>query len=245
MGNPYWPLFDVRVRTPRLEIRLPTDEDLYRLVALVDDGVHDPATMPFASPWTDAPAPRRARESLQWWWGRRAQWRPDDWSFTGAVFVDGEPVGVQDLSAKQFATLRTVGTGSWIGRRHQGRGLGKEMRAAVLHLAFDGLGAEAAHSGAFDDNAASLAVSRSLGYSANGEQLELRRGRPARMVNLRLDRAAWLAGRRDDIVVTGLGGCQHLFGAGAEEAVDPEAVDPEDVGPVRVDPEGVEPEGRD
>ena len=40
--------------------------------------------------------------------------------------------------------MRTVGTGSWLGRPYQGRGIGKEMRGAVLALAFDGLGAEVA-----------------------------------------------------------------------------------------------------
>ena len=32
MGHP-WPLFDLRLRTPRLELRLPTDDDLLALAA--------------------------------------------------------------------------------------------------------------------------------------------------------------------------------------------------------------------
>jgi RimJ/RimL family protein N-acetyltransferase len=215
MSHPYWPLFDLRVRTPRLEIRLPTDDDLVRLVALADEGIHDPATMPFSVPWTETPPPRRQREMLQWFWGLRASWRPDDWSFSGAVLVDGDPVGVQDLSAAGFEVLRAVRTGSWIGRRHQGQGIGTEMRAAVLHLAFSGLGAREARSGAFFDNPASLAVSRSLGYGDNGEHLEVRRGVPARMIDLRLTRDAWSARRRDDIEIEGLDGCLELFGLGA------------------------------
>lgn len=211
--DPYWPLFDLRVVTPRLKIRLPTDEDLYRLLALADEGVHDPAVMPFTVPWTDEPPPQRHRSSLQWWWGRRAAWRPDDWTFTGAVFVDGVPVGVQDLSAASFAALRVVSTGSWLGRAHQGRGLGTEMRAAVLHLAFAGLGAREARSGAFPDNLASLAVSRRLGYVEAGDEPVLRRGRPDRVATLRLDRATWSARRRQDVVVEGLEGCRSMFGA--------------------------------
>ena len=34
-GHP-WPLFDLRLRTPRLELRLPTDDDLLELVGIVD-----------------------------------------------------------------------------------------------------------------------------------------------------------------------------------------------------------------
>ena len=73
------------------------------------------------------------------------------------------------MQGHNFASLRSVETGSWLGRAFQGQGLGKEMRQAILHLAFEGLGAEEAHSGAFHDNAPSLATSRSVGYAENGE----------------------------------------------------------------------------
>src|ERR1700683_2225979 len=125
MGNPSWPLFDLRVRTPRLEIPPPPDDDQIRLIEVIDRGIHDPATTPFLNPFTDTPPPQRGRDSMQWWWSRRANWRPDDWCFNGAVVVDGVPVGVQDLMAANFSTLRTVKTGSWLGRQYQGQGLGK------------------------------------------------------------------------------------------------------------------------
>jgi RimJ/RimL family protein N-acetyltransferase len=212
MPDAQWPLFDLRVRTPRLEIRLPTDEDLYRLNELADLGVHEPSVMPFSIPWTDTPPPRRHRESLKFWWSARADWSPEHWRFTGAAFVDGAPVGVQGLMADDFARLRTVETGSWLGRRHQGQGLGKEMRAAILHLAFEGLGAMEAMSGAFHDNRASLATSKSLGYTENGSRLMLRRDRPDRIVDLKLDRMAWARRRRDDIEIEGLDACLDMFG---------------------------------
>jgi len=214
MPNIYWPLFDLKIRTPRLEIRLPTDGELYRLNELADLGVHDPTTMPFEIPWTDAPTPQRHRESLQWWWSARANWKPENWSFTGAVFVDDAPVGVQNLMATNFATLRTVETGSWLGMKHQGLGLGKEMRSAILHLAFEGLGALEALSGGFHDNQASLATAHSLGYVENGDRLVLRRGKPDRMIDLKLDRSTWTSRRREDIEIEGLDACLELFGAG-------------------------------
>jgi RimJ/RimL family protein N-acetyltransferase len=88
------------------------------------------------------------------------------------------------------------------------------MRAAALHLAFEGLGATVAYSGAWEDNLASLAVSRSLGYVENGSRMLVRRGKPTRHVDLRLDRAAWEERRRDDITIEGLDGALELFGAG-------------------------------
>ncbi len=173
--------------------------------------------MPFTIPWTDTPPPRRHRESLQYWWNARANWSPESWDFTGAVFIGGSPVGVQGLVAKNFARLRTVETGSWLDRQYQGQGLGKEMRAAILHLAFDGLGAIEAMSGAFHDNEASLATSRSLGYIENGDRLMLRRERPDRMIDLKLDRASWASRRRDDIEIEGLEACLEMFGAVAPD----------------------------
>src|SRR5277367_2832909 len=109
MAHPYWPLFDLRVITPRLQLRLPTDDDLLDLIAIINDqGIHDPATMPFTHPWTDEPSPNRERSSLQWWWRSRAEWKPERWAYCGAVFVDGQVVGVQDVMATDFAVLRTV-----------------------------------------------------------------------------------------------------------------------------------------
>ena len=77
--------------------------------------------------------------------------------------LDGEPIGTQGVGAEKFAIFRTVDTGSWLGRAFQGLGYGKEMRAAVLSFAFDGLGAQVADTEAFLDNAPSNGVSRSLG----------------------------------------------------------------------------------
>lgn len=213
MPHPYWPLFDLVVRTPRLVVRLPTDEDMVELARLAGRGVHAPDAMPFAIPWTDAPSPQLERASLQWWWRQRAEWSPERWTFTGAVLVDGHPVGVQDLAGEHFGILRTVGTGSWLGREHQGQGLGTEMRAAVLHLAFAGLGAVEAHSGAWEDNDASASVSRKLGYVDNGSDIRVRRDTSARHHAFRLDRATWEAHRRDDISMEGLDPCRELFGA--------------------------------
>jgi RimJ/RimL family protein N-acetyltransferase len=212
MANPYWPLFDLRITTPRLEIRLPTDEELYRLLDVVDAGVHDPGMMPFTVAWTDVPAPRRYRESLQWWWSQRALWKVEDWSFCGAVFVEGEPVGVQDVAARDFRTLRAVTTGSWLGRQHQGQGIGKEMREAVLHFAFEGLGALEAHTSAFPDNQPSIGVTRSLGYADNGHETVARRGGRARQLRFYLDRGTWSSRRRADISVLGLERCREMFG---------------------------------
>jgi RimJ/RimL family protein N-acetyltransferase len=215
--HPHWPLFDLVVRSPRLEIRLAREHEFVELTELVDAGIHDPATMPFSHPWTDEPLPERHRNSYQWWWRQRAEWGPDAWAFDGAVLHEGHIIGVQSLMAKQFAALRAVSTGSWLGRVHHGQGYGREMRAAILHLAFEGLGADVAYSGAFFDNAASLNTSRSLGYRENGREVHLRRGEPTEIVNLRLDRSDWQARERPPCTIDGLSSCLEMFGISAEK----------------------------
>jgi RimJ/RimL family protein N-acetyltransferase len=207
----YWPLFDLVVRTPRLELRLLREEEFADLVAVVDAGIHEPGAMPFDIPWTDVEPQQRARESAQWMWRHRANWSPDNWTLTCGVFMDGKPIGVQDVRAEHFRAVRSVETGSWLGRASQGQGLGREMREAILHLAFAGLGAGEALSGAFEDNAASLATSRAVGYAENGEARGRRRDGSGRTIRFRLGRDDWERRRRSDIELVGLEGCLDMF----------------------------------
>jgi RimJ/RimL family protein N-acetyltransferase len=114
--------------------------------------------------------------------------------------------------ATRFALLRTVKTGSWVGLGQQGRGIGKEMRAAVLHFAFAGLGALRAETAAFEDNAASLTVTRSLGYRPNGDDVRPQRDCPGRQLRFTLSDEEWELRRRHDIEIDGLEACAPLLG---------------------------------
>lgn len=207
-----WPLFGLRLRTPRLTLHLPSLDELDRLARLAAEGVHDPAVMPFSVAWTDTEPAERARQTLQYHWHMWAAWKPVDWVLNLVVVADGTVVGTQGMGAKDFAVVREVSTGSWLGSRHQGRGLGTEMRAAVLHLAFAELGAEYATSGAFTDNAASLAVSRKLGYQPDGLARQQIRNAAATQQRLRVSRAGWEEHRRIPVEVEGLQACRPLFG---------------------------------
>ncbi len=209
-----WPFFDLLVRTPILELRIPDDGLLDRLAVVIKAGIHDPEWMPFDDPpWTDEPSPDRERTWIARQWAARAAINPDAWRLRFAV-VDqaGTPLGMQDLFSSNFIALRTVGTYSWLGQAHQGRGIGKEMRSAVLHLAFETFGAERAESSAFDDNIASAGVSSALGYKPNGHEWALRRGRPDRMTRYLLQREDWQQGRRDDITIFGVAMCRPHLG---------------------------------
>jgi RimJ/RimL family protein N-acetyltransferase len=212
MNAELWPLAGLRVRTPRLELQVPCDSDLCDLAGLAALGVHDPKVQPFGFPWTDVPPAERARSVLQFHWRQRGAWKPEKWSLDLVVVQNGTVVGTQGIGAHDFAVLREVSTGSWLGLAYQGQGIGTEMRAAVLHLAFEGLRARYALSGAFTDNAASLGVSRKLGYTDDGIELHVRRGRPAQVRRLRIDRAAWQAAHSIPVTIEGLEACLPMFG---------------------------------
>jgi hypothetical protein len=93
---------------------------------------------------------------VQQHWPRRGNWSADDRDLDLAVFEDGQIVGLQTLAARDYAIVGKASTFSWLGLRHRAGGIGTEMRAAVLHLAFAGIDAAEATSGAFDDNTSSL-----------------------------------------------------------------------------------------
>ncbi|GHD09601.1 GNAT family N-acetyltransferase [Zhihengliuella salsuginis] len=173
MVRPLWPLFDLELTTPRLQMRVIRDEDLDAMVDAVQSGIHPPERSPFSVPWTSAPVVDLPANTAVHVWRTRAETTPDAWTLPLGVWSDGTFVGVQDITARGFRALRSVGTGSWLRTSAQGRGLGKEMRAAGLFYAFDVLGATLAGSEAASWNEASLGVSRTLGYEENGVRREL------------------------------------------------------------------------
>jgi RimJ/RimL family protein N-acetyltransferase len=213
MGHPLWPLYDLRLRTGNLELRLPTELELAELIAVARAGIHPPDEMPFAIPWTDLPSPAFERSAYQFHLGTRANWRPDRWALVLGVWANGRLVGSQDLSAEGFPTRKTVHTGSWLGAEFQGQGIGKVMRQAVLALAFDHLGALAAESEAFVTNPASAAVSRAVGYEPNGRRIVAPRGEPIEAEGFRMTLEGWRARERPAVEVEGVEACLELFGA--------------------------------
>jgi RimJ/RimL family protein N-acetyltransferase len=200
-------LFALRLRTPRLELRLPAAEELEQLRQLALAGIHPPGFMPFTVPWTDDP---ELSQFLDYHATRRREWSVESWHLELGVWLEGEPAGVQAITATGFPQTRAVTTGSWLGQRFQGRGVGTEMRTAVLELAFRGLGAEVARSGAIDGNEASLRVSEKLGYRIVGRSTAAPRGEPVGHADLELRRDEWRP--PFPVRIEGLEACLPLFG---------------------------------
>lgn len=207
----HWPLVGLSLRTTDLELRWPSGEELAGLADIAADGVHDPSFMPFFVPWTDTSPAERASSVILHYWRQAGSWTPEAWALSFVVFKDGRPLGVQNLAAENFAVTKEVHTGSWLGQRFHGQGIGTQMRAAVLEFAFRGLGAETARSGAYEDNHASLGVSRKLGYRDDGVNRVVVQGKLRIERRLRMDRRDWNS--PFEVPIKGLQGCLSLFGA--------------------------------
>lgn len=219
MPESFWPLFDLRITTPRLELRPPREADIPALITAAQSGIHEPDYMPFGVAWTDAPSPEFERNFYQWYWRSGAGLSPDSWTIPLMVLAGGEPLGIQDVRGDQFLQLRVAGTASWLRRDAQGQGYGKEMRAAVLALAFDGLDAEIAVSGSNVDNHSSIAVSRAMGYSEDGFSRHAPRGEALEVIRWRLRRETYEKlradghyGRWEPVAFEGLAAVRRLIG---------------------------------
>jgi RimJ/RimL family protein N-acetyltransferase len=209
------PTFGLRVRWNDLELRLPDDAELLTLASLAAEGVHNPEVVPFSWPWTRGTDEEVKRNVLAHQWKNRGRTAAHDWVLSLAVFRDGEIVGEQQISAKNFQVTRSALTGSWLGLRHHGQGLGTRMRLMALHLAFEGLDAAEMVSEAYDDNPASNAVSRRLGYAANGSRITAREGHSVIENRYRMTREQWATRSeelRPKIALEGVSSVRQLFG---------------------------------
>ncbi|HET8987947.1 MAG TPA: GNAT family N-acetyltransferase [Humibacillus sp.] len=196
-----WPLHGLRLRTADLDLRPTTEADLPALCSILPPDLEaDPSSTRYAG--LDDRANHRAILA-QGYWRAMGTWSPHDWVLPFAVRHHGELVGMQALEGPDWTAERTVDSWSWLASDARGRGWGKQMRAAVLALAFGPLGARAAISSAVVDNASSLGVSRALGYRETHVSVLEHSGQALRHV--RLERADWQASTiADGIVVEGV-----------------------------------------
>lgn len=211
------PMLGLRITAGPLELRGITDDDLVLLCELVQEGIHPPEAMPFGFPWTDAPSDQIAGDTAQYHWQTRATFSPEAWCLNLGAWHNGTLVGSQGLEARDYLVTRSAETGSWLGRKFQGRGIGTAMRQAVCAFAFDHLDAAEVRSGAFMDNPASLAVSRKVGYRENGvDRLQRRPGELALHQRLVLTPDALRRGEHP-LEVEGLGAFRRSIGLDATD----------------------------
>jgi RimJ/RimL family protein N-acetyltransferase len=205
------PLYELRLRTPRLELRLGTGDELVAVHELARLGIHPPDEMPFENPWTDNSDDEDfVEQCVAFHESALRDWRPDRWSFNPLVFLAERPIGSQSMRAEDFPARHEVDTGSWLGQAFQRQGIGTEMRTAMLELAFRVLDAEAALSGSVIGNESSKRVSEKLGYSVVGKSTIAPRGEPVEKYDFRLERSDWQPPFA--VEIEGVEDCLALFG---------------------------------
>lgn len=207
-----WPLFRLTLRTARLELRLPTEREIGELARVAARGVHPPEERPFLFPWAEHGPEARARSVLQSHWAELGSWSAAAWRLGLGVFASGEPLGIVTLRARDFPVVREVTTSSWLGLAHHRQGYGTEARTGALSLAFEQLGAEAALTEVFQDNAASQGVSSKLGYEPDGISRDARDGEVVVSDRLRLTRERWSRLEHGGVTVEAYEECRSLFG---------------------------------
>lgn len=208
-------LYGLRIRTPRVELRIPTNSDIKLLHRVARGGVHDTSVMPFEDGWTDRAEPdfgrnmqaelRQGRNSLG-----RAQWNVP--FIVRARDTGGTAIGVQWLHATDVPGQ--VETSMWLAQRVQGKGYGREMTAAALGFAFDHLRIDEAVAGAFAFNEAARSVARAFGFTETPGDALVNRGEPAEYVRLTLDAATYRAlAEPVPVQVSGFDRVQAMFPA--------------------------------
>lgn len=205
------PLLGLRITAGPIELRGVTDDLIMPLAELASAGIHDPDLMPFYTPWSLTPAEDMPRSMAQFHWGQRAGFSVTRWAADLAVLYEGEVVGGQGISTHDYLITRTAETGSWLSRRHQGKGIGTAMRQVICAFAIDCLDAEQITSAAYTDNPASLAVSRKCGYTENGCEFRSRMGKRATLQRIVLE-PAHLLRYQHELTVEGLPGFRRSIG---------------------------------
>lgn len=162
------PLLRARARSGPVTLAIPDFDDLATLAdALAAGGIDDDQTRSSLA-WNPASPVAAARSTISQIATLATAPPGPEWALPLVVFVDGFPIGRQDVrSHGRFSELRVVETGSWLLNTHRGRGYGTHARAAALSLCW-AFGAEYALTSWRADNAASAAVSGKLGYRDNG-----------------------------------------------------------------------------
>ena len=150
-------MFDETLKTQRLVLRPPVEEDASRLVELLDNWnvVKTLAQVPY--PYK----PEHAEEFLV----RCKRRRNADDRIDYCMTMDGELLGFVGIA------LRSGGPnlGYWLGEPYWGRGIATEAVGAVVAAFFRSSERPALMSGIFLGNDASMAVQRKFGFEVVGE----------------------------------------------------------------------------
>lgn len=156
-----WPITRLRICADDYELKLPNAEQLYALIQSRACEVSAGSTLN---------ARHQQFALLQGELRAVADWLPQRWRLSLAIFFQDEPIGFQALIRPSPRSVVT--TDSWIVQHRRRMGHGKAARRAILIFARDYLGATSAVGRSWSSNIASNALNRSLGYAEKSQVQE-------------------------------------------------------------------------
>ena len=167
-----FPALGVTITNGPVTLRVPRPDELPALIDVAIEGIQDPdEPTPFLIDWHLLPPAELAPNSGAFILSTLATMKPEAFTLYFGVWHEDVLVGAQDMTATDFRRTRSAETGSWLGKKHQGQGIGTLMRQAILTLAFDHLDAVEMTSMYNPDNPRSARVSQKCGYVPNGVRL--------------------------------------------------------------------------
>lgn len=181
----------LRISTPRLELRIPDPAQWRTYAEAVAGRVVGPESAHFVGSWAQLVSPEFEESFVAARHRTLTSCTASRWGIELGAFLDEELVGQASLYGRDFLVAREVITASGLRADLRGRGLGTEMRAGILALAFTRVGAKVAWSGASLDNVASNRVSEKLGYENVGLETRKTGGGEAVFTRQRLAMEVW------------------------------------------------------
>ena len=202
--DPNWPINSLAIHTERLALRVPREDDIEKINALLQTGVQAENTPEYSSSWLYIDKSNRINEYIKDINTHYDNWKPDHWNLPLAVLFEDKPIGMQYISHKPIGNIYTFGSGMWVGLEYQNKGFATEMGRAVLKFGFETLNASTGFLGAWSDNKASLRVIEKLGYKECRRTLAERSGEQAENITLQFSGKNYIPEKYSDINIKGV-----------------------------------------
>lgn len=162
--NGTWPTDGIIHTEGNVTLKWIDDGLLGELADLAAEGIFPRPYPSYAFGWAKGDAETVRRNVIEYQRGVRTTCGPEEWRLECAVIVDKRPVGVVGIGASEWQKRKAAVSGSWLGRRYQGRGIGFTAARGLLRVYFNEFHGGEARRVVYPENAASLRVGEKLGY---------------------------------------------------------------------------------
>ena len=150
------------IRTARLQLRPPREDDVAPLAALFDNWE--------VMRWLSSPPWPYRRDDAQDFVDRRKSASAD--CITAAIVLGNAFIGAVDVIVKPASAMqreRGLSLGYWIGQPYWGKGYMSEAARGFITHVFAQIADDTIYSGAFAGNAASLRIQEKLGFTRDSK----------------------------------------------------------------------------